>query len=70
MAGLLDLHINLDDLRTIADSYEQRLSEAIKDQPELEERIHQLEHDYDNEVLDTEIPDLKTWLEEQGIRAD
>ncbi|MFC1671742.1 proteasome assembly chaperone family protein [Planctomycetota bacterium] len=70
VAGLLDLHINLDDLRTIADSYEQRLSDAAKGQPELQEKIHQLEHDYDNEILDTEIPDLKKWLEEQGIRAE
>jgi hypothetical protein len=70
MAGLLGLHIQLNDMRTIADSYEQRLTDAIKDQPELQDRIRQLEHDYDNEVLDTEIPDLKTWLEEQGIRAE
>jgi predicted ATP-grasp superfamily ATP-dependent carboligase len=70
MAGLLGLHIQLNDMRTIANSFEQRLTDAINDQPELQERIHKLEHDYDNEVLDTEIPDLKTWLEGQGIRAE
>lgn len=36
----------------------------------LAERIQKLEEDYDNEVFDTQMTDLKDWLEQQGIRLD
>ena len=70
VAGILNLQVNLDDLRTLGDRMEEGLSEIIEDRPELLERIHNLEHDYDNDVFDTQMGDLKTWLEQQGIRMD
>ncbi|KPK84943.1 MAG: hypothetical protein AMJ81_04500 [Phycisphaerae bacterium SM23_33] len=70
LAGILNLHIELDDLRALADRLEERLNEAVQAHPELLERIQKLEEDYDNEVFDTQMGDLKDWLERKGIRLD
>lgn len=70
LAGMLGLRIKIDDLRALSDKLEQRLDEVIQDQPELRERIAGLEEDYDNDVFDTEMGDLKEWLQKQGIRLD
>ncbi|MHC4758882.1 MAG: hypothetical protein ACYTE8_09505 [Planctomycetota bacterium] len=43
---------------------------VLKKQPELVSNIAKLEEDYDNEVFDTEMPDLKNWLQQKGIRLD
>ena len=70
LAAILGINIQLEDLRRLGDQLEERLSEVIKEHPELAERIHELERDYDNEVFDTQMGDLKDWLEQQGIRLD
>ena len=70
MAGLLGLHVPLDELRTAGDDFEKKLTKVIEKQPELAESIQKLEADYDNEVFDTEMGDLKNWLEQQGIEVD
>jgi len=70
LAAMLDLQVTLDDLRAKGDRLEARLNEIIKSRPELAERIGQLEADYDHEVFDSQMGDLKDWLEQQGIRLD
>jgi len=70
LAGILGLQIELDDLRDISDEFEKRLSEVVQEQPELAGNIHKLEEDYDNEIFDSEMGDLKKWLQQQGIRLD
>jgi len=70
IGGLLGLRIQLDDLRAMGDEFEKKLTEAVQRQPELAARIHKLEQAYDDEVFDTEMADLKQWLEQQGIRVD
>jgi len=70
VAGILNLQINVDRLRRMGDKLEQRLNELVKEHPDLQERIKKLEEDYDNDVFDTEMGDLKDWLEQQGIRLD
>lgn len=70
LAGILGIQIDLDDLRVISDEFEKRLSEVVQEQPELANNIHKLEEDYDNEIFDSEMGDLKRWLQEQGIRLD
>ncbi len=70
LAGTLNLQVNLDDLRALGDVLEARLNEAVAKAPELQERVRKLEADYDNEVFDTQMGDLKDWLEDQGIRLD
>ena len=70
LAAILGIPIELDDLRRLSDQLEERLDEALKEHPELAERIRDLERDYDNEVFNTQMGDLKEWLQQQGIRLD
>ena len=70
MAGLLGVHIELDDLQNISDAFEKRLNDVIREQPELAGNIQKLEENYDNEIFDEEMGDLKKWLEQQGVRLD
>lgn len=70
VAAMLALQIDIDDLRVVSDAFESRLAEIVPKRPELVQLIHKLESDYDNEVFDTQMGDLKQWLEQQGIRVD
>lgn len=70
LAGILELEIELEDLRSISDEFERRLSEVVQEQPELAGSIRKLEEDYDNQIFDSEMGELKNWLEQQGIRLD
>lgn len=70
IAGMLDLNVDLRDMATTSEDFEKKLVEVIQEQPELAENILKLEEDYDNEIFNSEMGDLKTWLEQQGIRVD
>jgi len=70
IAGMMELEIDFDDLMTMSDEFEKKLDDVVQEQPELESNIHKLEEDYDNEIFNNEMGDLKTWLEQQGIRVD
>ncbi|MBA7659800.1 hypothetical protein ES703_67793 [subsurface metagenome] len=70
LVGILELQIELDDLRVISDEFEKKLTDVVQEQPELAGNIQKLEEDYDNEIFDSEMGDLKTWLQQQGIRLD
>jgi hypothetical protein len=66
----MGVQIDLDDLRAISDEFEKKLNDIVQEQPELANNIQKLEEDYDNEIFDSEMGDLKTWLQQQGIRLD
>ena len=70
IAGMLDLEVDLSNLTAVSEEFEKKLHEVVAEQPELENNIHKLEEDYDNEIFNNEMGDLKTWLEQQGIRVD
>ncbi len=70
LAGMLELRISHDDLRRRSETFERKLNEVVRQKPELQEFISRMESDYDNELFDTELGDLKDWLEQQGIRLD
>ena len=70
VAGMLGVHVELDDLRAMGDEFEKKLSEAVQEQPELAENIVKLEEDYDNEIFNHDMPDLRRWLHQKGIRLD
>ena len=70
LSGMLGLQIEFEDLREISDEFEKRLGEIVQEQPELTTNIRKLEEDYDNEIFNNEMGDLKKWLEQQGIRLD
>jgi len=70
LAALLEMNVNLDSLREQSDEFEKRLGELIQQEPELEETIRKLEENYDNELFNNEMGDLKSWLEQKGVRLD
>jgi proteasome assembly chaperone (PAC2) family protein len=70
IAGMLDIEMDFSDLTAISEEFEKKLHDVVQEQPELENNIHKLEEDYDNEIFNNEMGDLKTWLEQQGIRVD
>ena len=70
LAAILGLQLNLDDVRSAAEGWEKRLNEVLDQKDELSTYIRKLEADYDNEVFDTQMGDLKDWLQQQGIRVD
>jgi proteasome assembly chaperone (PAC2) family protein len=69
VAGMLSVHVELDDLRATADEFEKKLTEAVQEQPELADNVTKLEQDYDNEIF-SEMGELQTWLHQKGIRLD
>ena len=70
LAGMLDLDVELGDMIAISDEFEKKLGDVVEEQPELESNIHKLEEDYDSEIFNNEMGDLREWLEQQGIRVD
>jgi proteasome assembly chaperone (PAC2) family protein len=70
LAGMLGLQVSLDELRKVSDRFERKLNEVVAEQSELSELIQKLEKDYDEELFDTQMGDLKDWLEQRGIRLD
>ena len=70
ISSLLDLHLEYDDLHAMSQDFEKRINDLVAQQPELAERIRQLEAIYDDEVFDSEMGDLKNWLHQRGVRLD
>ena len=64
------MHVEIEPLREMSDEFEKRITEAVKTQPELYEKIDQLESDYDQQVFENEMPDLKLWLQQKGVSLD
>ncbi len=67
---LLDLDLDLAELRMISDEIEKRLNTAVAEREDLTEHIARMEETYDKDVFDTDMPDLKQWLIDKGIRLD
>ncbi len=70
LIGMLDIDINLDDLRSLSEEFERKVGDVVQEQPELAKSIGKLEEDYDNEIFNSEMGELKHWLQQQGIRVD
>ena len=70
LTAILGLHASVTDLRELSTAWEERLNEVLEKKPELNKHILKLEEDYDNEIFDTQMGDLKEWLVQHGIRVD
>lgn len=70
IARFLDLKLDLEEIHTISEQFEQKITELVQEQNELAEKIKELERDYDREAFDREMGNLKNWLRQQGLRAD
>ncbi len=70
LAAILDLTLDFDKLRKTSDRWERKLTKAVGKKEELLEHIQKLEEDYDHEVFNTQMGDLKDFLKKQGVRVD
>jgi predicted ATP-grasp superfamily ATP-dependent carboligase len=70
LAKLLELSVDLDDLRIAGDEFERRLSGIVHEREDLAKLIRRIEHDYDREALNSQEDELKDWFEKQDIRLD
>ncbi len=70
LLAILEIDVEIEDLQKASAAWEQRVSRALGKKPDVEKLVGKLEEAYDNEVFDTELGDLKEWLEEKGIRLD
>ncbi|MGD2109173.1 MAG: PAC2 family protein [Phycisphaerae bacterium] len=70
LAAVLDLQVDLEPLRPVTAAWERRLNKVLEEEEELAEHISKLEQIYDDEVFDTQMEDLKEWLEQRGVRLD
>jgi len=70
LAAILGLAVDVDDLREVTDAWEKRLHEVLDGERDLAKYIHKLETDYDNHVFDTQMGELKEWLQQRGVRVD
>ena len=67
---MLGIRLDLDDMTVISDDFERKLSRVVQEQPDLAENIQKLEEDYDKEIFNSEMGDLRDWLQQQGVRLD
>lgn len=70
ISTLLGVHIDMKKLRSTSEEFEKRLSEVVDSQPDLAGHIRRMEENYDNEIFDDQMGDLKQWLVKKGIRLD
>ena len=70
LAAILGMSVDTDPLRSVTDAWEKRLTGVLERESELADHIKKLEQDYDDEVFDTQMEDLKEWLQQRGIRPD
>ncbi len=70
VSSIVGLHIEVSDLRELGDEFEKKVNEVLQSQPDLLDKIQKLETDYDDQVFNTDLGDLKDWLKQQGIRLE
>ncbi len=70
LTGILGIEIDTKDLDTMSAKFEEKIDDIILEHPELAKNIDKLEEDYDNEIFDSEMTELKHWLQQKGIRVD
>ena len=70
LSAIAGLSLDLDPLRSASDEWEKKVNEVVAEKNELGDYIHKLEEDYDNEVFNTQMSDLKDWLEDKGLQVD
>jgi len=70
LAAVMRISVDFERLRSVTDSWEVRLNEALESKPELVEYIGKLEERYDNEFFNSQMGDLREFLEQHGIQVD
>lgn len=68
IALILGLKTDLAALRGVSNEWESQVSKAVGKDPELEEKIRELEKQYDDELLNT--PMAPDWLNDEGASSN
>lgn len=67
---ILGIDIDINELAQLGEAFQEKIEEVVKNEPELAENIQKLEENYDNEVFDEDMGDLKQWLKDKGVKVD
>lgn len=67
---ILGIDIDINELVQLGEAFQEKIEEVVSNEPELAENIHKLEENYDNEVFDEDMGDLKQWLKKKGVKVD
>jgi predicted ATP-grasp superfamily ATP-dependent carboligase len=70
LAQVLGLEMDFSDLDKLSQAFRAKLDEVVRDRPDLTELVRKMENDYDQEVVDSRMGDLKAWFESQDIRLE
>jgi predicted ATP-grasp superfamily ATP-dependent carboligase len=70
IASLCKLKLDLEVMKSASAEFVRKLSELVKNQPDLYEKILDLETEFDRNAFNREMGDLKKWLSLQGIRVE
>ena len=70
LCGLLMIYVDHADLQQKGEMLEKKLNDALNEYPELVKRIKELEDNYDREMFDVNMDEMKQWLAQRGIRLD
>lgn len=70
LGKLLNLPIRTTELQEASKAFDRKIHGLMETQPDLKEKVKELEKQHDQEAFDTEMGDLKAWLEEKGLRLD
>lgn len=54
LAKIFQLPLDLDTLRTASTEWELKISSAVEEDEDLQEKVREMEHEYDNELLERE----------------
>jgi len=67
LAAMLGLDLDLEPLAEESRTFEATVAKIIHEKEELADMVQKLEAEYDRDYLDTEMGDLRQWLEDQGF---
>lgn len=70
LCAILGLQLSFNEMREVSETFERKVTQAVEDNDELKELIAKLEADYDADVFDNQMGDLKAWLQQKGVRLD
>lgn len=70
LCAVLRIQADFQSLRSLGDEWERRVDEVLAEKGDLSEYIEKLEEGYDHEVFNTQMSDLKHFLQQRGIRLD
>lgn len=70
LLGMLELDLDLEELTGLRHEFERRLNEVVEEREDLAELVTRMEKEFDAEIRDEEMHDLKAWFEKQNIRLD